>query len=119
MTTPPLAQSIVYRESEYRFEVDGAKFPWLISDAGPKFIRHGDAVLVTVETFPLDPDSYEYLPFSHTYGEPGTIGGRAFPWAVTGEVIYRHSPRDAPTLTLTFVAENIDADIDIPESPAA
>lgn len=135
MTEPTIAKTVVFRHpcdcptasrplgagehAEHRFDVDGEPFPWRIAEPGPRFVRHGDAVMVTVDIFPMDPDSYEWLSFSHTYGEVGEIGGRPFPWVIVGEVIYRHHFDDIPKLTLTFVADEVDADVDIPrdESP--
>lgn len=101
---------------EHRFDVDGSPFPWAIAEPGPRFVRHGDLVLITVDIFPMDPETYEWLPFSHLYGDRVTIGGRPFPWSLVGEFSYRHERTDIPKLTLTFAAEDVDADCDIPES---
>lgn len=115
--TNDIAQTIVYRtEPEYRFDVDGQPFPWHITEDGAKFVKTPAGLyLCTVTIFPiLRNNPQPPCTFQHTEGEPPTIAGTPFPWAGTGTLTYEYEDH-VPTLTLTFIAEHVDADCDIPD----
>lgn len=132
MTRVPFARTVVWRhpcdcptasrplepseEPEHRFDVDGAPFPWYITEAGATFRKAHGLYLVTVHIIPIRVTDSEPL---HTTFEPHglpCIGGKPFPWAIADDSItLTASRRDGPVLTLTFIAEHVDADVDIPE----
>lgn len=133
MSRVPFARTVVYRhpcdcptasrplkpgeEPEHRFDVDGQPFPWYIAEAGATFRRSHGLYLVTVRIIPIRSRDSEPL---HTTFDPDghpTLGGDPFPWAINGDagITFTASRTDPPVLTLTFIAEHVDADIDIPE----
>lgn len=69
----------------------------------------------------------QIVPVRSTNGEPlyttfdphgrPSIGGDPFPWAIDGDagITFTASRKHMPILKLTFIAEHVDADVDIPE----
>lgn len=128
-------------EAEHRFDVDGEPFPWYISVEGPSFKRVGPLVesisadlhptcyLVTVRIFcalaytrvvdfggktVAELTSPE---FSFATSQSGlVIAGKEFPWVISEEgVKYQHARREPASVTLSFFAQHVDADCEIPD----
>lgn len=141
MTTPPIAQTVVWRhpcdcasasrsllpgeEPEHRFDVDGQPFPWHLEEHRPAWFRYdGSLYLVTVRIFPLARDTMEMQRTEFDeYGLPTFVhvnGDRTpFPWLLAAKpVSFTAGGRgNLPLLRLTFLAEHVDADVEIPELP--
>lgn len=111
-----MAKTVVYRSSEFRFDVDGQPFPWLISKEGATFSKWGDLYRVLVSIFVIDPETKQSVEFRHLPDHQPLIGDRPFPWAITGPAAYTVDAGDPlGVVTFAFLAENVDADVDIPE----
>lgn len=142
MSRPRFAELVVWRHpcdcdhasrpldpgevAEHRFDVDGEPFPWHITEEGATFRKIGSlrpVYLVTVQVFPLAVANNELLRVIIDRDEPlafeyvdGTR--RPFPWALADQPITTTLyPRGFPVTELTFIAEHVDADCDIPEEP--
>ncbi|ORA24905.1 hypothetical protein [Mycobacterium aquaticum] len=129
----PIARTVVYRHrchcdnanvvpvegeiDEHRFDVDGEPFPWLITEQGAKFTRTPSGLyLVEVTILVLDLEAYP-AEFHHAPGSQPLIGGREFPWVITGPAVYSYAAYEQYSghLALTFVAEHVDTDGEIGE----
>lgn len=119
--TAALAKTVLYRSDEFRFDVDGEPFPYLVAEAGPTFAKRAGFYLVTVPVFPVARANNELLtPILGRHG--ADVAGlafefvdgtrRPFPWATT-HVHVTCEPQKVMSIDLTFVAEHVDADIDI------
>lgn len=132
-THPPVAKTVVWRhpchcksasrplepgeEPEHRFDVDGQPFPWYITEGGASFVKHGEHYLVKVEILPIECDgNNEPLDITLSYWRRQVrIGERLFPWAIlSGSLVATMGEGDFPMLKLTFIAEHVDADVEIP-----
>lgn len=82
------------------FEVDGAPFPWFITEEGPRAVRHRDdlyAVHVTV----IAQDSFS------CDGVNPVINGILFLWYLTEDGFnYKTSRGDIPTIELAFFTKD-------------
>lgn len=133
-TRPPIAKTVVWRhpcncpsasrplepgeQPEHRFDVDGDPFPWYIAENGASFVKHLGVYLVKVEIFPIEYDgNRDVLDITLSYWRrQPRIGDRLFPWAILDGSINADVAAGAfPVLHLTFIAESVDADIDIPD----
>lgn len=131
---PPIAGLVVWRhpcdcatasrplepgeEPEHRFDVDGAEFPWHITEGGARFAKRGGVYLVEVDIVPLERGgNNEMLDVTLGYWRrQPRIGERAFPWAIlSGSVRVEMLDDSFPLLHLTFLAEQVDADVEVPE----
>lgn len=137
---PTIAHTVVYRhpcdcdaasrplnpeeKPEHRFDVDGQPFPWHMPSEHPvSFRKSGPIYLVTVSMYSLARANMEMLStLFDADGRPSFLhinGDRwAFPWLLSDDPItltagHKNFP---PVLRLTFLAEHVDADIDIPEA---
>lgn len=109
-------------EPEHRFDVDGSPFPWLIAEAGATFTKRDELHLVTVRLFPMASASHEHLKviLDDSHGDPLAfeyVDGqrRPFPWAILDDALAVEFEHGYPVVVLTFLAERVDADIEIPE----
>lgn len=136
---PTTAKTVVYRhpcdcanasrplgegeKPEHRFDVDGAPFPWHMTEAGPHFLQLAPQLYaVYVRIIPLlrdADDKGEAAGFSHQgYGMAPWICGRPFPWMISEHgIAYTCSRTELPVLALAFFAEAVDADCDVPGVP--
>lgn len=129
------ASSIVYRHEcecataskaplpdrlpEHRFDVDGDPFPWHIHEDGPTFLKTAaELYLCTVKIFPMVRATNELVEFRHFADKQPMFGDRAFPWSIVGPISYTVDRTGIPVLTLTFAADDVDADCEIAEEPA-
>lgn len=136
MTTPerpPIAGRIVYRHrchcdnanvkplagegDEHRFDVDGAPFPWYITEEGARFSKAGVGLyLVEVDILGLEADgNHNPLDITLSYWrKQPRIGERPFPWAITGdEIMVTQEAGGIPILHLEFLAFDVDTDGEI------
>ncbi|MCG5431222.1 hypothetical protein LV457_02820 [Mycobacterium sp. MYCO198283] len=134
--TPPFARTVVYRHpcdcptasrplregehAEHRFDVDGEPFPWHITEDGATFAKHPTGVyLITVTVLAIERSNRQPVQFAQSWWNDRsrwfTLGGRPFPWAVAGPITYRVDPHSIGQLELTFIAEDVDADVAIPD----
>lgn len=134
LTAPELAHTVVYRHpcdcssasrplqhgehAEHRFDVDGQPFPWFIHEDGPRFTRAETGLfMVHVRFFPGLARGGHFGRFAHEHRKPPVIAGVVFPWVLdTSGVIYRSGRDQVPTIELTFYAEQVDADCEIPDA---
>lgn len=109
---PEPARTIVYREEpEYRFDVDGKPFPWLVLVPRAEFRRmSGRFTLCTVTIQSIDPQTYADIDVTATSdrGYP-VIAGVEFPWLLY-DYTFHVAPDDRINLITTFVAEHVDTD---------
>jgi hypothetical protein len=96
------------------FDVDGAEFPWYITEAGPRVTRLMDAFYaVHVEMFCVDKENGHILSFSTT-GDRNTIpviGGVEFPWFLTEDgFVTRSAWKSLMTVTLSFLSSQVDVE---------
>ena len=135
MSVVPFARTVVYRHpcdcptasrplepgehAEHRFDVDGEPFPWYVLEPGPTLRRLHNVYTVTVRMVPIARANGE--PLHVTFDPDGrpSLGGREFPWALTSPLTFTASPDTPATLELTFIAQHVDADVDIPEEDTA
>lgn len=93
------------------FDVDGAEFPWYVTEAGPRVTRLADDVYaVHVEIFCMDKKtrgiSFTMTGDSHI----PVIGGVEFPWYITEDgFVLKSEWKSLPTVTLSFLANHVDA----------
>jgi len=109
---------IIKRKLKFKFTVDGAQFPWYISEDGPQVTKLGNELYgITVAIFCVDRETRCYQTF--TVGsddedcppERFSIGGVEFPWAISSDgFTYNVSSKSVPTVTLTFFARNVEDD---------
>lgn len=129
---PTPAKSVVIREAEHRFDVDGKPFPWIVEAHGPALVQYTESLwTVKLTFFPglqftgtelvhANPSALvggRYVP-PREHGSWGllvspvpVIDGRPFPWLLHSDGYeIKHGARHTLTVTLTFLAENVDTD---------
>jgi hypothetical protein len=108
----------LHEEPEHRFDVDGRPFPWHLAEDRPaEFRKQGPLYRVSVRILPVTVDNRQRVGvhFNPPEGYP-IIGGVEFPWAITDDgLTYTAGPRRVPILELTFLANHVDSDLEIPE----
>lgn len=110
-------------EAEHRFDVDGEPFPWHITEAGATFRRRGELYLVSLTLVPLLRENNEACDVTFGIGRYPVLTprvqaerARPFPWALIDPLtLTQDGGPDIPLLDLTFIAQHVDADVDIPE----
>lgn len=97
---------------EHRFDVDGAIFPWYISEEGPRVTQLDGMYTVEVTIFGvLRDDAGAPSVVSDTQYGALEICGLTFPWSITADgLTYRRSHTEVPTVHLSFFAEHVDTD---------
>jgi hypothetical protein len=129
-----IADEVVFEPADHKFEVDGAEFPWYISERGPIITRVSDDLFVVdVEIVQMHRGNQQYLSFEYRSGYFGNydgdttwsgpppfvpvIGGEPFPWLCTeDEMVLRFSHKQIPTLALKFYARNVSSSARIRDS---
>jgi hypothetical protein len=118
---PEVAQHVLYRGApEFRFEVDGARFPYYITQEGAAFTKLDDGffkVTVTVLCgIRPDADGRSYraagVPFfSDDQDAPCSIGGLPFPWAISDDgILYHRGRHNVGEVELSFYTDALDTD---------
>lgn len=106
----------------HKFTVDGAEFPWYISEQGQKVSRiHDDLYVIEVDIMLLDKETRDFLSFTYDNGEGSfgppmwpIINGAKFPWLLHEDgCVLRFSSKIIPTLNLKFFALQVITNIDI------
>jgi hypothetical protein len=129
-----VAETVVIRDKpNYKFEVDGEDFPWWVSEKAPQVTQvMDDLFTVKVEIFGGHEkigrygDGDEMLRVGRTdvpirvegyQGKRLFIGDVEFPWDMTADG-YRIEcgMRILPTITLSFLARDVDSDMWIDDS---
>lgn len=95
------------------FDVDGAEFPWHITEAGPRVTRlMDDFYAVNVGILCLNKETRE-VSFAAVgnMGRIPVIGGVEFPWYITEDgFVFRQSSKTVPSVTLSFLASQVDVE---------
>lgn len=103
-----MAEEVIIDRDSHTFTVDGEKFPWFISEAGPSAMKLADDLYaVKVEIFAHQGFDNQMSEASPIFQQP-MIAGIVFPWFITRDgVEYAHRGGGIPVVTLSFLTRSV------------
>lgn len=103
---PDFAEHVVIDLEAHRFDVDDQKFPWFISEAGPKVKQLLDDLYeVRVTVF-----VHNGFFCAGMHQQP-VLSGIVFPWHITEDgMTYTATRTGPPQVELAFLAKHVEAE---------